>query len=68
MKRVDNNEYCVYHNDCGAWDGPNSRTVDMIYAVCNMIEKRESSIALKSKYKDKIYGSHWKHSLVKTIL
>ena len=48
MKRVDNNEYCVYLNDCGAWDGPNSKTVDILYAVCNMLEKRESSIALKT--------------------
>ena len=48
VKRVDNNEFCVYHNDCGAWDGPNSGTVDIIYAVCNRLEKRESSIAIKA--------------------
>ena len=36
--------------------------------VCNMLEKRESSIALKSKYKEKIHGSHWNLSRVKTLL
>ena len=23
VKRIDNNEYCVYHDDCGAWGSPN---------------------------------------------
>ena len=53
VKKYQKNEKCTYHDDCGAWDSNNTRTLDMTYIVKNgnlqNVRKKNDKYCIKKK-------------------